>query len=496
MNIIEWAAGQPLAIDPASLDAVESALASAAMIAGKPGARSESSRSLSVRDGIGTIDVRGVISRHDSIFSWLLGGTSTESMARGLRSALDDPEVGAIVLHVDSPGGQGTGIGELAGYVRKASRTKPVVAYVEGQASSAAYYIASAASEIVIAPAATLGSIGAMVQIDSRSRPGQIVMVSSQSPLKNEDVKTDAGRASVQAWLDSLAAVFVADVARYRGVSEKTVLERFGRGGSLVGKDAVDAGMADRLGDFEGVLESFRDTGKALAEKSVSRRRFAERGGKSDSRQGNHMNPFTVLANLWAKDPESVNEAVASSGGSVVNFGAAPPARKSDADTRAEIEAELTAKIEADIRAKYEAKAKVDARASLEASAKAKAVEWVALLGDRITPAQAASVVPTFVDIAILDAESPLSITLPGGSNEVVSRLEAFKAPYEAKAPHGMTKETVPADKGSAAKAMLAKAGRVLPSADDEDAAAETDFDSLLAMTSLGRSVKKAKANG
>lgn len=492
MNILEWAGGEPLAIDPNHLDRIEATLAGADQLAVKAGVRSESSRVLSVRDGVGIIEIQGVISRRESFWSWLLGGTSTEAIGKALNAAMEDDGVKSILLHVDSPGGQATGVGELAGYVRKATKTKPVAAYIEGMGASAMYYVPSAASEVVIAPAASVGSIGTIVYLDGRSRPGELVVVSSQSPGKMMDPKTKDGLAAWQAWTDSLSAVFIADVARYRGVSEKTVLNDFGKGGILVGQAAVDAGMVDGLGDFESVFMSMRDTGRALPSKVVSRRRSAERGGKSESRQGKHMNPFSVLASLWAKDPESVQEAVEAENKASAGFSFLAPASKVESKATVKSETDLRAEIEAELSGKFEAKAKADARASVEASAKDKASEWVKSLGDKIAPAQANNLGPVFASLVVMDSEAPLSITREDGSTAPVSRVQAFKDAYESRGSLGLTKEVVPSDKAGDAAKMLAKAGRVLPNADDVDAGkGKVDDAALLAMSPVGRKAAK-----
>src|SRR5690606_15933700 len=81
-------------------------------------------------------------------------------------------------------------------------------------------------------------------------------VVSSQSPNKRPDVNTDKGRAGVQKIVDDLAEVFIRDVAKHRGVSSQTVIEKLGKGGVEVGKHAVKAGMADAVDQFENVLAS------------------------------------------------------------------------------------------------------------------------------------------------------------------------------------------------------------------------------------------------
>jgi len=110
-----------------------------------------------------------------------------------------------------------------------------------------------------------LGSIGVRTALldDSKAMEEagfrEYVIVSSQSPDKALDPSDEGDRARVQQIVDDLASVFVSKVARNRNVSEETVLSDFGQGDVLVGAKAVDAGMADRLGDFEQVVSELSE---------------------------------------------------------------------------------------------------------------------------------------------------------------------------------------------------------------------------------------------
>lgn len=214
-----------------------------------------------VANGIAQIPVVGPLIRHASVLDEISGATSYSSIARDLQAALDDQDVQAIVLRIDSPGGEATGCGELAERLRAADAQKPVIAYVEGAGASGAYWLASAARKIVCAPSAVLGSIGARIALWDKSAAEQklglreVEIVSSQSPGKRFKPLDDEVVARVQQRCDDLADVFVGAVAAFRGVSVKTVVEDFGNGDVLTGAKAVKAGLADELGSFESVCK-------------------------------------------------------------------------------------------------------------------------------------------------------------------------------------------------------------------------------------------------
>jgi signal peptide peptidase SppA len=217
------------------------------------------------RNGVATLDAIGPLFKRANLMTAISGATSYEILRGDLQAAIDDPQVHAILLNIDSPGGEASGAGELAQAVADARGQKPIVAYVGGVGASAAYWIASAADKIVVDPSARLGSIGvqvAFVEREARAGEKKYRFVSSQSPLKNPDPGTEEFNAEVQGTIDAMAQVFVEAVARNRGVATETVLKDFGKGGTFVGQMAIEAGLADSIGTFEGVLAELSAGGR------------------------------------------------------------------------------------------------------------------------------------------------------------------------------------------------------------------------------------------
>ncbi len=217
--------------------------------------------SVTVRNGVAILPVTGPLFRHANLLTQVSGATSYDLLATEFQRAVENSQVKAIILDIDSPGGEVNGNAEFADQVFEARSVKPVVAYVSGMAASAAYWIASAAQEIVTAETGELGSIGTMgtfvdtTQRDKVEGIRKVEVISSQSPDKNRPPTDKQGHALLQQRVDDLAAVFVQKVARNRGVSEETVLKNFGRGDLLVGQAAIDAGLADRFGSLERLID-------------------------------------------------------------------------------------------------------------------------------------------------------------------------------------------------------------------------------------------------
>lgn len=276
MTVLESAIAAPWAMLPENLDTLltiaarENVTSPEALEAYKAQFADRGER-LQVRDGVGILNVQGPLFKGANLFVKISGATSYEILRRDLQAALDDPAVNAIMLRVDSPGGEANGCDELAQAIYEARAVKPVHAFVSGMACSGGYWLASAAEKVIVSDLAVLGSIGVVLGVtdrrkaDERNGVHNIEFVSSQSPGKRPDVATDEGRGRIQKMVDDLAEVFVSAVAKHRGVKPETVIQKFGAGGVEVGAKAVALGMADEVGGFEAAF-------KALSTRGSSRR--------------------------------------------------------------------------------------------------------------------------------------------------------------------------------------------------------------------------------
>ncbi|CAL77405.1 conserved hypothetical protein; putative peptidase S49 domain [Bradyrhizobium sp. ORS 278] len=191
--------------------------------------------------------------------SWY--GSSLAQIAAQVARAAADADVGSIILDVDSPGGTVAGTAEAAAAVAEAAQRKPCVACVNTLAASAAYWIASQASEIVMTPSADVGSIGAMVMHVDYSKALEdagitVTMIrSEQSPKKNEahpfGPLSDEARANLQSRVNDAGADFIRAVASGRRVTQSKVKEDFGQGRMFGAREAVARGMVDRISTFD-----------------------------------------------------------------------------------------------------------------------------------------------------------------------------------------------------------------------------------------------------
>jgi signal peptide peptidase SppA len=196
-------------------------------------------------------------------FGW---GTNMEGFRARLDQAVNNPDVGAIVLDVDSPGGTVAGTPETANAVRLANQSKPVTAVVDSLAASAAYWIASQAGQVVVTPSGDVGSIGVLaVHTDLSAmleQDGVKVTILRSTPYKAEgnpfEPLTEAAQESVMGEISRAHGDFVRAVAAGRKKSQAYVEENFGKGRTVSAARAVSAGMADRVGTMADVLGAIR----------------------------------------------------------------------------------------------------------------------------------------------------------------------------------------------------------------------------------------------
>jgi ClpP class serine protease len=217
---------------------------------------------------IAVIPIHGTIMPRADLFAQISGATSVEAIGCRVNAALERPGIKGIVLDIDSPGGHVTGINELANLIYDARAQVPIVAYVSGMCCSAAYWLGSAASTIIVDETSVLGSIGCCAAWTDDSAQKEMLglkdftIVSSQTPNKMLDPATAEGARDLQKQVDAIADIFIGSVARNRGKQARIVQERFGQGGTMLGSEAIDVDMADDFGSLQSVVDSLLTTGK------------------------------------------------------------------------------------------------------------------------------------------------------------------------------------------------------------------------------------------
>ena len=225
--------------------------------------KSTAEKDYDVVNGAAIIPIMDVITKYPSFWSFFFGGTSSLEVARLFGEAMNDSSVASIILNIDSPGGTVDGTQELAELIYSSRGSKPIIAYTDGMIASAAYYIGAAADAIYISgDMPVTGSIGVVAtHIDvskAYEEAGYKIteiyagkykrIASSYKPL------TEDGAGYIQDQVDYIYSIFVDDIAKYRGVSVKQVLENMADGKIFIGRQAIDAGLVDGVSTFDRLI--------------------------------------------------------------------------------------------------------------------------------------------------------------------------------------------------------------------------------------------------
>jgi signal peptide peptidase SppA len=258
---------------------------------------------LSVEQGVGTISIHGPIMRKPGVYSRvLLGATDSDEIGSAIEEAADRPDIKAVFLDIDSPGGTVQGTPELASAVSALNDRKPVYAFSSGSMCSAAYWIASQARAIYATPSARVGSIGVVQAVLDESQAlanqGLKVEVFSVGKYKAMGVPglplSDEQRSLISSNLAEIASDFHAAVlARGRAIPAEALegqsfsgrqAQRHnlaglvsGRGEAMrrlrvyhasvdTGTQAMDTSIEDELASARAKVESLQAEGKAQAE--------------------------------------------------------------------------------------------------------------------------------------------------------------------------------------------------------------------------------------
>lgn len=218
----------------------------------------EESAAIDQRDGVAIVQVRGPLMHHAN---WCFD--SYESIAARVAEALKAAPK-AIVLSVDSPGGVVAGCFETSRQLRAMCQAAkvPLVAYVDGQATSAAYALACAADRVVAPPTGLIGSIGILETLVDATQQAQMfglsyTLVSSGARKVDGNPATATSPEAVaetQRRVDSLAEMFFALVAEMRGVSADDV--RALEAGVVHGGEAKNRGLIDEVATLDTLLAS------------------------------------------------------------------------------------------------------------------------------------------------------------------------------------------------------------------------------------------------
>ena len=225
-------------------------------------AAASAGKSSSGPKGVAVLPVFGIIAPRVASLDISETGTGIDALTSQFRAAMANPNIKAIVMDFDSPGGSVYGVDELAAEIFAARDQKKIVAQVDPFCASAAYYLASQCSEIAMTPSGEVGSIGVRVMHQDISKALDMKGIKLTNifagKYKTEgnpaEPLSEDGMAYWQQRVDDYYGMFVSAVARGRDVKATEVKNGFGEGRMVGATQAKRLGMIDRVATLDETL--------------------------------------------------------------------------------------------------------------------------------------------------------------------------------------------------------------------------------------------------
>lgn len=216
---------------------------------------------MTITQGVAVMDVSGTLVHKGRWLGSYSGMVSYDGLTEQLRMIRERDDVRALLLNVHSGGGEVAGCFDFVDELYAMRGTMPIVALAADAACSAAYAIASAADEIVVTQTGEVGSIGVVLTHMDYSKYAEKMGVSITHIHAGKDKVlgtpykplSDSDRRKLQAEVDALYDVFVAKVARNRGLDPDAIRATEAR--VYLAQEAVELGLANRVASGREVLD-------------------------------------------------------------------------------------------------------------------------------------------------------------------------------------------------------------------------------------------------
>jgi ClpP class serine protease len=203
-------------------------------------------------NGIAVLTLSGVLANDLSVIDKLLGFTDYADIQADVAD-VKDQSAKALLIDVDSPGGESQGAIETASAI--AALAIPKASYSSGMDASAAYFLTSSADRKFVSPSAFSGSIGTLLPwIDESKFWDALGLAWEPITGAGETFKgtgggpslSDAERVHLQGQVNSFSAIFRSYVAQYRELDHSLL-----QGGAYFGQSAIELNLADQIGSYD-----------------------------------------------------------------------------------------------------------------------------------------------------------------------------------------------------------------------------------------------------
>lgn len=231
--------------------------------------------------GVAHLQLFGILENRQSMLGEVFGGTDLTRFGQSFDRVIADPSISSVLIEVDSPGGEYSGTPEIADKVYKGRSVKPIIAHINSLGASAAFWIASQATEVIITPSGETGSIGVyLMHVDESAameKAGYEVTFFATPPEKVAGNSFEPpSPAAAEFFTRRSRAIyneFTSTVARGRGVSQGQVVANMGGGLLVPAREAKAAKMVDAIMPFDAAVSAILSKPGARASVDVLHRR-------------------------------------------------------------------------------------------------------------------------------------------------------------------------------------------------------------------------------
>lgn len=211
---------------------------------------------------LAVISIRGTLVNDDHPFNRFFGEVGYPEIRRAVMEAVEHEDVKAILLDMDTPGGQVSGISETVDFLKNVDQNHvPIYAHASSSMASGGYWLGSVGRRITTSELAVVGSIGVVTVHADYSKmyknQGIEINVLRQGEFKalgNPYERLDEkAKNKIMDEMEVIYDTFLGQVADSRGMSVLGLKETAAEGRVFYGNEAVAVGLADEVSSFDAV---------------------------------------------------------------------------------------------------------------------------------------------------------------------------------------------------------------------------------------------------
>lgn len=227
----------------------------------------EPPRLLNKQGDVGVISINGSLVPGAPWYARYTNITGYDEIRHALVAAANDPDIGGILLDINSGGGAVSGVTDVADLVRTIdAKVKPIETFTGGMMASAALWIGASARRVQVGKVAEAGSIGVITVMQSmkkfyeqRGIDTEVLRSAEYKAMGHPlDPINEKAKAEVMDQLMQMDAMFMGYMADARGTTVDLAREKFGKGRVFIGQRAVEVGLVDAVSTFDAVVSSIQ----------------------------------------------------------------------------------------------------------------------------------------------------------------------------------------------------------------------------------------------